>query len=94
MTTSTPSGWVLRLARSRRAIRRKELAAKGVHSQVLSRLVKSGALERVARGRYRLPDAPTSEHHGLALAAAAVPRGRRLPRLGAQLPWHRQAATP
>jgi len=75
MATSTPSSWVLRIARSRRAVRRKELTAKGVHSQVLSRLVESGALERVARGRYRLPDAPTTEYHGLALAAASVPRG-------------------
>jgi predicted transcriptional regulator of viral defense system len=75
MAISPSSSRVLRLARNRRAVRRKELTAAGVHSQVLSRLVKAGALERVARGHYRLPDAPTTEHHGLALAAASVPRG-------------------
>jgi predicted transcriptional regulator of viral defense system len=42
---------------------------------MLSRLVRAGTLERVARGRYRLTDAPVTEHHGLALAAAAVPDG-------------------
>ena len=34
-----------------------------------------GALERVGRGRYRSPKAHVTEHHGLALTAAAVPRG-------------------
>ena len=36
--------------------------------------MRAGALERVARGRYRLPDAPITEHHGFALVAAAVPK--------------------
>lgn len=36
--------------------------------------MRAGALERVARGRYRLPDTPITEHHGLALVAAAVPK--------------------
>jgi predicted transcriptional regulator of viral defense system len=39
-----------------------------------SRLVRAGTLERVARGRYRLPNAPVTEHHGLAVAAAAAPK--------------------
>lgn len=75
MGISLSSSQVLRLARRRRALSRRELSAAGVHSQVLSRLVQSGALQRIARGRYRLPDAPTTEHHGLALAASSVPRG-------------------
>jgi predicted transcriptional regulator of viral defense system len=37
--------------------------------------VGAGLLERVARGQYRLPDARTTEHHVLALAATAVPDG-------------------
>ena len=51
------------------------MAGAGIHRQVLSRLVREGALERVARAQYRLPDALVTEHHGLAVAAAAVPNG-------------------
>jgi predicted transcriptional regulator of viral defense system len=50
------------------------VARAGIHTQTLSRLVEAGALERVARGHYRLSDAPLSEHHGLAIVGAAVPR--------------------
>ena len=32
---------------------------------VATRLVRKGGLERVARGLYRLPDAPVGEHHDL-----------------------------
>ena len=38
-------------------------------------MVEAGELERVAHGQYRLPDHPLTEHHGLALASAAVPQG-------------------
>lgn len=65
---------LLRLARRRGSITRQEVVEAGIHSYTLSRLVRAGALERVARGRYRLPDAPITEHHGLALVAAAVPK--------------------
>jgi predicted transcriptional regulator of viral defense system len=37
--------------------------------------VSDGVLDRVARGQYRLPDAPIGEHHALALVASAVPAG-------------------
>ena len=49
----------------------------GIHPQTLKRLVESGKLERVARGRYRLPDPDyaLTEHHGLVLASAAAPSG-------------------
>jgi predicted transcriptional regulator of viral defense system len=46
-----------------------------VHTQHLTSLVREGTLERVARGRYRLAGSPITEHHGLVLAAAIVPRG-------------------
>jgi predicted transcriptional regulator of viral defense system len=65
---------LLRLARRRGSITRREVIEAGIHTQTLSRLVRAGALERVARGRYRLPDAPITEHHGLALVAATVPK--------------------
>lgn len=47
----------------------------GIHSQVLSRLVRQGLLERIARGQYRLPGQPMTEHHTLAIVARAVPHG-------------------
>ena len=84
---------VLRLARRRGSITRREVAQAGVHTQALSRLVQAGTLERVARGRYRLPDAPITENHGLALVAAAVPTAviclvsaLRFHEVGTQLP--------
>lgn len=74
MANSTSSARVLRLARRAKSVTRQDIAAAGIHTQALSRLVQNGALERVSRGRYRLPDAPVTEHHGLALVAAAVPK--------------------
>ena len=65
---------VLRLARRRGSITRREVSEAGIHTHTLSRLVRAGTLERVARGRYRLPDAPITEHHGLALVAASAPK--------------------
>ena len=65
---------LIRLASRRGSVTRQEVIEAGIHTQALSRMVQAGALERVARGRYRLPDAPTTEHHGLALVAAGVPK--------------------
>ena len=65
----------LKLARRARGVTPRELADQGIHRQVLTRLVADGQIERVARGVYRLPEQPTTENHGLALAAAAVPQG-------------------
>jgi predicted transcriptional regulator of viral defense system len=75
MATVTDRQRVLDLARRRGTLTTREVVSAGIHRQVLSRLAREGVLERVARGRYRLPTAPVTEHHGLALAAAAVPRG-------------------
>jgi predicted transcriptional regulator of viral defense system len=49
----------------------------GIHPQTLQRLVKSGKLERVARGLYRLPDPhyEITEHHGLVIGASVAPKG-------------------
>ena len=74
MSSADSSSRLLRLARRRGSVTRREVAEAGLHTHTLSRLVRAGALERVARGRYRLPDAPITEHHGLALVAAAVPK--------------------
>lgn len=65
----------LKLARRSQGITTRELAAVGIHRQVLSRLVMAGKLERIARGQYRLPERQITEHHGLAIASTAVPHG-------------------
>lgn len=74
MSSASYSSRLLRLARRRGAVTRREAIAAGIHTHTLSRLVRAGTLERVARGRYRLPDAPITEHHGLGLVAAAAPK--------------------
>jgi len=66
---------VLDLARKRTILRAAEVEELGIHTQVLTRLVAEGALERVGPGRYRSPAASITENHGLALTAAVVPRG-------------------
>ncbi|MHB1565854.1 MAG: type IV toxin-antitoxin system AbiEi family antitoxin domain-containing protein [Acidiferrobacter sp.] len=47
----------------------------GLHPQTLTRLVRDGILERLARGRYRLAGQRPNPDEQLALAAAAAPRG-------------------
>lgn len=66
---------LLRMARRRGTLATREVVGAGIHRQVLSRGVREGALERISRGQYRLPGHPVTEHHGLAVAAAAVPNG-------------------
>lgn len=63
------------LARARGFVDRKSVTKAGIHTQNLTRLVAEGTLERVARGRYRLAAAETTEHHGLVLASVAAPHG-------------------
>jgi len=75
MSASTDRDRTLKLARRRQGVTARELAQAGIHRQVLSRLVAGGELERIARGLYRLPEHAVTEHHGLAIAAAAVPHG-------------------
>lgn len=75
MTSATARALTLKLARRRDGVSARDLSQAGIHRQVLSRLVATGELERVARGLYRLPTQPLSEHHALAIVAAAVPRG-------------------
>lgn len=74
MPAVAPANRLLRLARTRGSLTRQEVVDAGIHTHTLSRLVQVGALERVARGRYRLPGAPITEHHGLVLVATAVPK--------------------
>jgi predicted transcriptional regulator of viral defense system len=68
---------ILQLAKQRGLITDGDVRSLGIHPQTLKRLVDAGRLERVARGRYRipLPQYDITEHHGLVLAATAAPSG-------------------
>ena len=66
---------VLALAEQRPLLRARDLAALGLPTMALSRLVAAGRLERVARGLYSLPGRPLSEHRSLAEVAVRVPQG-------------------
>ena len=66
---------LLRIVRQRGILAAGELGERGLHRQLLTRMTREGALVRVARGRYILPNHPATENHGLALTAAIIPRG-------------------
>ena len=66
---------LLSLARTRGVLRSKDLAPLGIPRQTLARLHRRGALDRVGRGLYVLPDADVTEHHTLVEAARRVPHG-------------------
>jgi len=92
MAIST-SQLALGLARRRQGATARDFAQAGIHRQVLTRLVAAGRLERVSRGVYRLPNRSITEHHGLAVVAAAVPHGTitllsalQFHQIGTQLP--------
>jgi predicted transcriptional regulator of viral defense system len=73
MQAKTARDKVLHEARKRPFLTSADAGRAGVHSQELTRLVRSGELERVSRGRYRLPGREITEHHALAIVAAASP---------------------
>lgn len=77
MERQTDSQQILELAAQQGLISARDVEAAGLHTQALTRLVREGQLERVARGRYCLPDPDyeLTEHHGLVLASAAAPSG-------------------
>ena len=95
-------GELLRLAEKQTVLRAKDVAHQGIHTSTLTRLAKSGALERVGPGRYRLPrTARHTQHHDLVVAAAAVPRSviclvsaLRFHDIGTQLPAEVWIAVP
>ena len=75
--TPPPNGRerVLELAKRPQGVAAREVSEAGIHRQVLTRLVASGEIMRVARGLYQLPDMSSGEHHGLVLASTAAPNG-------------------
>lgn len=66
---------VLNLAREMGVLHARDARKHGIHYEHLRRLCEKGLLTRVGRGLYVLPDAEVTGHHGLALAAKAVPKG-------------------
>jgi predicted transcriptional regulator of viral defense system len=74
MVQKSSSERLLQLARRHGSVTRQTVTAAGIHTQMLTRLIRAGELERVAPGHYRLPNAPVTEHHGLAIVAAAAPK--------------------
>ena len=55
--------------------RLSELIGEGITAATVSRLERDGAIVRLARGLYQLPDAPVDAQHTLAEAAKLVPKG-------------------
>ncbi|MGE3567286.1 MAG: type IV toxin-antitoxin system AbiEi family antitoxin domain-containing protein [Gammaproteobacteria bacterium] len=74
MALNTHSEAVLQLAREKGLLRPLDLVGAGIPRIYLTRLTNSGELERAARGLYRLPERPPSDHDGMALVAARVPQ--------------------
>jgi predicted transcriptional regulator of viral defense system len=85
---------LLSLARRRPVLRARDIAEQGIHTGTLTRMTRSGALEKVGPGRYRLARKQRlTEHHDLVVAATAVPRSivclisaLRFHDIGTQLP--------
>lgn len=73
MAKATEQERALELAQKTGILLARDARAHGVHASTLTRLVRSGALIRVGRGVYELPDADVSEHHTLAEVAAQAP---------------------
>lgn len=99
--SSTHEAQVLRLAKLRTLLRARDLAAHGLPTVALTRLVQAGKLERLARGMYGLPGASVSEHRSLAEVALRVPRGvvcllsaLRVHGIGTQAPFEVWLALP
>ena len=65
---------ILSLARTHGIIRPRDLVAQGLPRVALTRLVRQGLLDRVARGLYASPDRSVSEHGTLAEVARKHPQ--------------------
>lgn len=93
---------LLSLARGLPVLRARDVARQGIHTSTLTRMTRSGALERVGPGRYRVPKRTrATEHHDLVVVSAAVPSSvvclvsaLRLHNVGTQLPAEVWIAVP
>jgi predicted transcriptional regulator of viral defense system len=101
LAAGTTHEQLLRLARRRKLLRARDVVQAGLPTIALTRLVHAGKLERVARGLYGLPGAPTHEHRSLAEVSARVPKGvicllsaLRVHGIGTQAPFEVWLAIP
>ena len=92
---------MLQLARRRGLLHARDIAALGVPTVALTRLVRAGQLERVGRGVYAVPDGPMSAQRSLAEVALRAPRGvicllsaLRVHEIGTQAPFEVWLALP
>lgn len=91
----------LRLVRRRGLVHTRDIAAAGIPTVVLTRLVRRGRLARVARGVYSLPGQPGGALRSLAEVALRAPRGvvcllsaLRVHEIGTQAPFEVWLALP
>ncbi|MBI4486884.1 MAG: type IV toxin-antitoxin system AbiEi family antitoxin domain-containing protein [Acidobacteria bacterium] len=98
---SSDSARLLALAQTRPVLRARDVAAEGIHTGTLARLVRAGTLEKIGAGRYRLTTSDVTEGHCLVLACSSVPSGvvclstaLRFHNLGTQLPREVWLAVP
>ena len=70
---ATAGSRLLKLARTRPIVRARDAAAEGIHTGTLTRLARTGKLEKVGPGRYRLATPDVTESHSLVLACGIVP---------------------
>ena len=75
MPQSSDAARLLTLAQTRPVFRTRDVAAGGIHTGTLTRMVRAGTLEKVGPGRYRLATSDVTERHSLVLACGIVPTG-------------------
>jgi predicted transcriptional regulator of viral defense system len=93
---------LLKLAETRSLLTARDVAGLGIHTGTLTRMARTGELEKVGPGRYRLPaKARGSQHHDLVMATSAVPgsvvclvSALRFHGIGTQLPHQVWIAIP
>lgn len=66
---------IAEMAAKKGLLRPKDLAARNLPREYLSRMAAAGTLQKVGRGLYGLPHADFSAFHSLAEVGTAVPRG-------------------
>jgi predicted transcriptional regulator of viral defense system len=91
----SPKDRILKLAGSKAVLRARDVTECGLHTGTLTRMARSGELERVGAGRYRLPaKRRVTEHHDLVEATSAIPgsivclvSALRFHNIGTQVPY-------
>ena len=73
--TGTQRDQAIDLLRVQGMMRLSEFRDAGITAATVGRMVRTGDVNRLARGLYQLPDAPLDANHSLAEAAKRVPRG-------------------